>query len=73
MATSFDLVLTMEEAHVRAVETLSPSARGRVFRLGKWSNFDVPDPYRKPREAFEDALRLIDQGLEDWQKKAWGA
>jgi protein-tyrosine phosphatase len=60
-----ELVLVMEAGHQRAVESLSPTARGKVLRLGKWGNFDVPDPYRRPREEFERALALIDRGVAD--------
>ena len=71
LITGFDLVVTMDHEQTRAVETILPSARGRVHRLGKWSDFDVPDPYKKPREAFERALELIDQGVMDWKKRFW--
>ena len=32
-----ELVLTMEQWQVREVERLSPSARGKVFRIGQWT------------------------------------
>lgn len=71
LITDFDLVVTMDNEQTKVVESILPSARGRVHRLGKWSDFDVPDPYKKPREAFERALELIDQGVMDWKKKFW--
>lgn len=64
----FELVLVMEAGHQRAVESMQPSARGKVFRLGKWGNFDVPDPYRHPREEFERSLALIERGIRDLRK-----
>ena len=45
-----------------------PQARGKVHRLGKFGNFDVPDPYRQGRPAFEQALRLIERNLDDLLK-----
>ncbi|MBF5042771.1 low molecular weight phosphotyrosine protein phosphatase [Aggregicoccus sp. 17bor-14] len=69
MAHDFELILVMEGGHQRAVESLAPSARGRVFPLGKWGRFDVPDPYRRPREAFVEALELIERGLVDVEKR----
>lgn len=69
MIQDFDLVLTMEMAQVKAIESLSVSARGRVHRLGKVGDFDIPDPYGQSRDAFVQALDLIDQGLADWQSR----
>lgn len=71
LARGFDLVLVMEAGQQRAVEALEPTARGRVHRLGRWGGFDVPDPYRQNRAAFERALSLIDRGVEDLVKTFW--
>jgi protein-tyrosine phosphatase len=65
LVREFELVVTMEKWQVREVERLDPSARGKVFRLGHWSGFDIPDPHGRPRELFLEALRLIDLGLQD--------
>lgn len=64
-----DMVLAMEQRHVRWIEQEWPQARGRVFRWGHWGDFDVPDPYRRGEGAFRDALSLIEKGLEDWKVK----
>jgi protein-tyrosine phosphatase len=66
-----DLILVMEQGHQRAVEEMLPAARGRVFTLGKWGGFEVPDPYRKERAAFEHAAALIDQGVALLQNRFW--
>lgn len=66
-----DLVLVMEPWHQRDIEAMHPFARGKVHRLGKWGEFDVPDPYRKPREAFEQALAAIDTGIEEWKTRVF--
>ena len=66
-----DLILVMEQGHQRAVEDMLPAARGRVFTLGKWGGFEVPDPYRKDRAAFEHAAALIDQGVALLQSRFW--
>ena len=73
LVRAFDLILVMEEGHQRAVESMVPDARGRVHRIGRWGNFDVPDPYRKGRTAFEHALALIERGLGDFERKFWRA
>lgn len=66
-----DLVVVMEQAQVRAIEASVPGARGRVHRLGRWGGFDVPDPYRGARAAFERALELIERGIDDFDRAFW--
>jgi protein-tyrosine phosphatase len=61
-----DLVLVMEAEQKKYIETISPAVKGRVCRIGEWGDFDIPDPYGFPEEAFERALELIDQGIIDW-------
>jgi len=69
MLRQTDLVLVMETSHKRAIEMIDPSARGKIYRLGEWGGFDIPDPYRQPRAAFEESLRLIQRGVMDWSTK----
>jgi len=73
LITQSDLILVMEAVQQKAVESMMPSARGRVYRIGKWGEFDVPDPYRAPKEKYQLALQLIEQGLKQWNEKIWGA
>jgi protein-tyrosine phosphatase len=67
-----DLVLVMEGWQQKEIGCLFPSAYGKVHRLGKWGDFEIPDPYRKPIEHFEASCQLIEKGLQDWQKRLWG-
>ena len=66
-----DLILTMTSAQQEQIELEYPSARGRVHRIGKWESYDVPDPYKRPKLVFEQALALIDQGVDEWHRKLW--
>jgi protein-tyrosine phosphatase len=66
-----DLVLVMERGHIAEVEAIAPAARGRVHLLGRFGGFEIPDPYRRPRAAFEEALALIERGLDDYQQRFW--
>jgi protein-tyrosine phosphatase len=68
---SFELILVMEAEQQRAVESILSSARGRVHRIGRWGDFDVPDPYRRGRGEFERALDLISRGVDDFEKAFW--
>lgn len=64
-----DLLLVMEAYHRDWIESYWPQARGRVYRWGHWSDFDVPDPYGRDERAFREVLALLDRGLEDWKGK----
>ncbi len=68
----FDLVLVMEESQKRTVEREFVQARGRVQLLGRFGRFEIPDPYGRPRAAFEQALALIERGIGDYEKALWG-
>ncbi|AMO67026.1 low molecular weight protein-tyrosine-phosphatase [Zhongshania aliphaticivorans] len=64
-----DLILVMEQRHVKGITELAPQVSGKTFLLGKWSqNQAVPDPYRKSMEAFEHVYGQIDQFTNDWLK-----
>lgn len=64
-----DLVLVMDSAQRSEVMRMEASTRGKVFCLGHWSSTEIPDPYKQPRKAFEEALRLIERGVSEWLPK----
>lgn len=69
MLTDADLILAMEEKHLKKLYQLAPQIRGRAFLVGKWQDDQpVPDPYRQQRPAFEHAFKLIDQATNAWLK-----
>src|SRR2546423_15146280 len=59
---SFPLILVMEKEQQRGVEQLDPSARGRVHRIGRVGDFDVPDPYRRGGPALSETLGRFPPG-----------
>jgi protein-tyrosine phosphatase len=61
----------MEAWQVKEIEHLYPYARGRVHLLGKWSELEISDPYKKPKEAFVEAYEKIDRACEEWCHKLW--
>ncbi len=69
LISASDLILVMESGHKRAIDAIDPTARGKVFRFCEWQDKDVPDPVHQPREAFEKALGLIEQGVQDWAER----
>ncbi len=65
-----DLVLAMEQRHLSALRALVPSARARSFLLGRWQgNADIPDPYGRAQDAYEEAYRMIEAAVEDWRAR----
>jgi len=66
---SSDLILAMDSEQQRLIESSVPVARGKVHRLGKWGDFDIPDPYGEPRPAFEWSLSLIEEGIKGWESR----
>ena len=69
LVTRADLILVMESGHRRAIDADEPTARGKLYRLGEWQDIEILDPYRQPREAFEETLELIDKGVADWVER----
>ena len=70
MIKKHDLILVMERKHIKAVEAITPVARGKVHLLGRWhQNIEIPDPYKRGDAAFEHALSLIKLTVNDWAQK----
>ncbi|PVX77972.1 low molecular weight protein-tyrosine-phosphatase [Paraburkholderia unamae] len=61
-----ELILVMDAEQKYAVEQNYTFTCGRVFQIGQFSRFDVPDPYQRGREQFSDCADLIEQGISDW-------
>ncbi len=64
-----DLILVMESGHKTYIENKEASAKGKVFKLGEWGDFEIPDPYKKEKIEFENALQLIEKGVTEWLKR----
>ncbi|HRQ06119.1 MAG TPA: low molecular weight phosphotyrosine protein phosphatase, partial [Nitrosomonas halophila] len=69
MIRNADLILVMEAWQKTAIETRALSAKGKVFRLGKWGKFDINDPYQKELSVFMQSMTLIEQGVTQWVEK----
>lgn len=64
-----DLVLVMENHHREALTDIDPAVRGKTFLLGHWGKFEIPDPYRRPQSAWDEAVTLIDRGVIEWVRR----
>ena len=70
MLQKADLVLTLDGSHSAWINSRYPQFRGKVHKLGKWrKDEDVPDPYRYPMEAFEQAFEQMNAQVGDWLAK----
>ncbi len=64
-----ELILVMEGHHREALGDIDPTVRGKTFLLGHWQKNEVPDPYKRSPEVWEQALHLIDEGVAAWAKR----
>ncbi|MBL6985403.1 MAG: low molecular weight phosphotyrosine protein phosphatase [Candidatus Thioglobus sp.] len=71
LLSEYDLILVMEKGHINAVHNIAPSSKGKVHLLGKWSDFEISDPYMQSRREFELALELIERGIDEWVEKVF--
>ncbi|OUL99438.1 low molecular weight protein-tyrosine-phosphatase [Variovorax sp. JS1663] len=69
MCRAADLILVMEQKHKAELSRRYPLMRGKVFRLGEAGAFDVADPYRGSRHAYEAALVEIASGVNAWSRQ----
>lgn len=73
MAGEYDLILVMETNQLEKICASSPQVRGKIMLLGHWlGQREIPDPYRKSREAFESVYQLIDQACKHWAERLAG-
>lgn len=67
MCRDYDLILTMEKRHIARLCELAPEMRGKVMLFGHWDDErEIPDPYRKSRDAFEAVYQLLDSAARQW-------
>ena len=71
MLSEAELILVMENGHRREIQRQFPIACGKIHLLGNWSNFEIPDPYKMPKQFFLDIYQLVLRGIEEWQDKLW--
>lgn len=63
----FDLILCMENHHIRDLQRLLPHATGRVFLLGHWQNQEIADPHGLDETAYQTAYNSIKTAIHDWE------
>ena len=62
-----DLILVMEQAHLRSLLPKVPEIRGKTFLIGKWRHeMEIGDPYGRPRAAFDRTFANLSLCVDDW-------
>ena len=66
MCQQAELIFVMEKNQKAELERRFPMTKGKVFTLGGIGNFEIADPYRQSRDAFQSAYLAIAKGVADW-------
>lgn len=66
MCQQAELIFVMEKNQKTELERLFPMTKGKVFALGSIGDFEIADPYRQNRDAFQLAYSAIAKGVADW-------
>lgn len=66
LAADCELILVMEPGHARRIQAGVPELAGRVQLLGRWGAGPILDPYRGPREVYEECIDLLDHSIRAW-------
>ncbi len=65
-----DLILVMETRQKERLVKLFPEASGKVFLASHWNGkHNIPDPYKRGREAFERVYPMMQQAADIWASK----
>ena len=68
----YDLILAMEPAQVRYIESIAPVLAGRVQLLGRWGEGSIADPIGGDRAVFERSVALIEGAIDHWLDRLTG-
>lgn len=65
-----DLILVMESRQKERLNRAFPEASGKTFLLSHWNGgHDIPDPYKRGRDAFERIYPMMEEATKAWAEK----
>lgn len=65
-----ELILVMESRQKDRISQRFPEASGKTFLLTQWNGKnDIPDPYKRGRDAFERVYPMMEIATRAWAKK----
>ena len=66
LALDSELVLVMEQAHLRRILALAPPLSGRVHLLGRWTVGEISDPFRQETNIYAECIELLENSVKSW-------
>jgi len=70
MCLASDLILVMESRQKDRINLRFPEASGKTFLLTQWNGkHDIPDPYKRGRDAFERIYPMMRDACQIWAAK----
>lgn len=70
MCRDSDLILVMESRQKDRLSKTFPEASGKAFLLTNWNGkHDIPDPYKRGRDAFERIYPMMEAATRAWAEK----
>ena len=67
-----DLILVMEQGHVRHLAQLDPEAPAKARLLGHWLGTAIADPYLKHESVYQETHKLVEQAVLSWRDRIRG-
>lgn len=70
LVNTSDIIIVMDDSHLKGLFRKYPEARGKTFKLAKWlGDKNIGDPYQKSTEFFGIVFDEIDKAVASWQGK----
>jgi len=71
MLRQADLILVMSQGQRAQVRAIEPTVAGKTMLLSHWLHGqpDIPDPYKKSKEAFEHVHHMLQNSAHAWLAK----
>ena len=70
LVNTSDIIIVMDDSHLKRLFDKYPEARGKTFKLAKWmGDKNIGDPYQKSKEFFGIVFDEIDKAVATWQGK----
>lgn len=70
MCSEADLILVMEQRQREYLLRIAPESAGKALLFGKWlDDREIPDPFRRSREAYELVHGILSEAAGSWADK----